>query len=69
MLGLNFLNTITQEESEAYMHGKIDKIFLEQNIKNFDQPFYVCGPDAFIADILNALKELGAYPDSLVFEK
>jgi ferredoxin-NADP reductase len=69
MLGLNFINIITEEYSEAYMHGRIDKTFLHQNITNFNQPFYVCGPDAFTADILNALKESGAHPDSLVFEK
>jgi len=69
MLGLNFINIITGENSEAYMHGRIDETFLQQNITNFQQPFYVCGPDAFTADILNALKELGAHPDSLVFEK
>ena len=69
MLGANFINIITQEITEAYHHGKVDKTFLEQNITNFDQPFYVCGPDAFTANILHALKELGAQPDSLVFEK
>lgn len=69
MLGLNFINTITQEDSEAYLHGRIDKTFLQQNITNFDQPFYVCGPDEFTQHILAALQELGAYPDILVFEK
>jgi ferredoxin-NADP reductase len=69
MLGLNFINIITQEDSEAFHHGKIDKVFLQQNISNFNQPFYVCGPDTFTENILNALKELGAHPDSLVFEK
>jgi len=69
MLGLNFINIITEEYSEAYMHGRIDKTLLHQNITNFNQPFYVCGPDAFTVDILNALKESGAHPDSLVFEK
>ena len=69
MLGTNFINIITQEFTEAYHHGKIDKVFLEQNISNFDQPFYVCGPDAFTTHILETLKELGANPESLVFEK
>lgn len=69
MLGLNFMNTLTQEETESYMHGMIDKTFLQQNITNFQQPFYVCGPDAFTAAILKALEELGAHPERLVFEK
>src|SRR4030095_4817221 len=32
MLGLNFINIITGENSEAYMHGRIDETFLQQNI-------------------------------------
>jgi ferredoxin-NADP reductase len=69
MLGMNFINIITQELTEAYMHGRIDETFLLQNITNFNQPFYVCGPDSFTADILTALTKLGANPDALVFEK
>lgn len=69
MLGDNFINILSQEETPAYHHGKIDKAFLQQHITNFTQPFYVCGPDAFNTAILDALKELGANPEGLVFEK
>ena len=69
ILGDNFINIITQERTEDYYHGKIDKAYLQQNIRNFNQHFYVCGPDAFTESILNALKELGANADTLVFEK
>ena len=69
MLDANFINVITQEKSYAYYNGKIDKDYLQRTISNFNQPFYVCGPDAFIESILNSLKELGAHPDTLVFEK
>jgi len=69
ILGDNFINIITQERTEDFYHGKIDKAYLQQNIQNFNQHFYVCGPDAFTASILNALKELGADADTLVFEK
>ena len=69
ILGDNFINIITQERTEDFYHGKINKAYLQQNIQNFNQHFYVCGPDAFTASILNALKELGADADTLVFEK
>ena len=69
MLGDNFINIISEENAEGFYHGKIDKDYLQKHIENFKQPFYVCGPDAFMASILQALKELGAHPDSLVFEK
>ena len=38
-------------------------------IKNFNKPFYVCGPDKMISDISKILTELGADPESVVFEK
>lgn len=69
MLGENFYNTLTQEKSEKYDHRKIDKAFLLEKIKNFSQNFYICGPDQFVKDITNALEELGAKADSVVFEK
>ncbi len=69
MLGVNFINIISGEAPKEYPHGHIDKAFLQNHITNFSQPFYVCGPDAFTAAILEALKQLGANPDALVFEK
>jgi ferredoxin-NADP reductase len=69
ILGPNFINIISGEETPEYYHGRIDKAFLRQHITDFSQPFYVCGPDAFNEAVLAALKELGAHPDSLVFEK
>ena len=69
MLGENFYNTVTQEKNNKYDHRKIDKAFLREQIKNFSQNFYICGPDQFVKDITDALQELGAKADSVVFEK
>jgi len=69
MLGENFFNIITEQNDTKYFKGRIDKKFLETNITNFQQHFYVCGPDPFNAAILKYLEELGAKADSLVFEK
>jgi ferredoxin-NADP reductase len=69
MLGYNFFNILSVEEVENYPHGRITREFLKMHIKDFHQPFYVCGPDAFTASVLQALQELGAKPESLVFEK
>ena len=65
ILGKNFINVITQEKVEPYFHGRIDKAFLKNVVQNFDQPFYLCGPDNFADDIKVHLKELGA-ADNLV---
>lgn len=69
ILGDNFINILSQEKTSEHLFGKIDKAFLQERITDFSQPFYVCGPDAFNEAVLGALKELGANPDALVFEK
>ena len=71
MLGDNFINVITDEETDQYINldGFIDKEFLADQINDFDQPFYVCGPPAFNDAMIEYLKELGANPSGLVFEE
>jgi ferredoxin-NADP reductase len=60
MLGDNFMNTLTQEEVPGYDHHKIDEEYLKQKINNFNQQFYICGPDVMIKDVQSALQKLGA---------
>lgn len=71
MLGEDFINVITDEPTDEhiYLDGFIDKSFLEEQIDDFDQPFYVCGPMPFNETMIEYLKELGAEPDALVFEE
>lgn len=69
MLGENFINIITQQPGTKYYSKHIDKDYLANNISDFSQHFYVCGPDEFTKNILDALKESGADADTLVFEK
>ncbi|MBS1598013.1 MAG: flavodoxin reductase [Bacteroidetes bacterium] len=69
MLGKNFFNIITEQADTKYFKGRIDKNFLQKNVNDFKQHFYVCGPDAFNTAILKSLEELGAKADTLVFEK
>lgn len=63
ILGNNFHNVLTRENKNAYLYGRIDKDFLKKHISNFNQPFYLCGPDNFANDIKKYLKELGAGDD------
>ncbi|WP_262245667.1 flavodoxin reductase [Parapedobacter soli] len=60
MLGENFINTITAENAAGYDHGRIDEAYLKEKIRDFNQQFYVCGPDEMIAAIQQALGNLGA---------
>ncbi len=69
MLGNKFYNTLTREKNDMYDNRKIDESFLKENILDFNQNFYVCGPDQFVQDINGALMKLGAKPDSVTFEK
>lgn len=69
MLGDDVELICTREGGNDYLHTHVDKIWLSSVIDNFDQPFYVCGPPKFVESVNEALTELGAKPDALVFEE
>jgi ferredoxin-NADP reductase len=69
MDGLDCLFVVTDEPASKFAAGRIDEDFLKRNVKDFGQHFYVCGPDKMVTDVNDALRQLGAEPDALVFEK
>jgi ferredoxin-NADP reductase len=69
MLGQNFINVITREHTNKFINQRIDEELIKKLVNNFNQNFYVCGPDKFVSDIVNLLKNLGAKVNSLVIEK
>ena len=71
ILGDQFINVITEEPTDdhIFLDGFIDKEFLDSQIDDFSQPFYVCGPGPFNESMISYLKDLGADPDALVFEE
>ncbi len=69
ILGDNFINVLSDEKNDHYYHGRIDTAYLQKNIHDFSQHFYICGPDPMIHDISAALDKLGADVESVVFEK
>lgn len=60
ILGDHFINILTQEEGSGYAHQKIDEDYLSSHITDFNQHFYICGPDQMVQDIQKALSNLGA---------
>jgi len=68
-LGEAFIPICTDSDAPGYEHSRIDQDYLSQTIDDFSQHFYICGPPAFTDSINAALKQLGASPDALVFEK
>jgi ferredoxin-NADP reductase len=69
ILGKNAHYIITDASDQQFGRKYIDKNFLQSEIADFKKPFYVCGPDKMVSDISDTLKELGADPESVVFEK
>lgn len=69
MDGLDCLFVVTDAPASNLPRGRIDKDFLSRTISDFDQHFYVCGPDEMVEDIKAALGDLGAKADTLVFER
>lgn len=68
MLGKNFINTLTNEKTDEYDNEKIDQNYLKQKISDFNQYFYICGPDPMIEDIRKELLALGVKEDKIVIE-
>jgi ferredoxin-NADP reductase len=69
ILGGNAHYIVTEGSDSRYKKAYINKEFLLAEIKDFKKPFYICGPDKMISDISKILTELGADPNSVVFEK
>ncbi len=68
MLGDNFINTITQEKVAGYDHHRIDEEYLKEKVSNFNQQFYICGPDEMVKEIQGALQKLGASDNLITVE-
>lgn len=69
MLKKDFLNLFTRENVIGFLERRIDRNVLIENIANFGQLFYVCGPDQFVKSITGYLLDLGATADCVVIEE
>jgi ferredoxin-NADP reductase len=56
-------------KANGYIHGRIDEAFLEDQISDFKQSFYICGPDEMVKQLTGTLNDRGASPESVIFEK
>jgi hypothetical protein len=68
MFKKDFINVYTREGVIGFNGKRIDRNFLIENIIDFSQHFYICGPSNFVEVIVENLKSLGANSDSLIFE-
>lgn len=69
MLKTNFVNVITRQNTIGFVGHRIDRRFLIGQIADFNQHFYVCGPESFVKSITRDLLELGVTPNALVIEE
>lgn len=68
LLGNSFINILSAEKAEGYHFGRIDETFLNANIHDFNQNFYVCGPPPMMDAVLKQLANLGADESSVTLE-
>lgn len=68
MLGKNFLNMFTRQHVIGFQERRIDRNTVVALVQNFDQKFYICGPESFVANISDILRGLGAKAESIVIE-
>lgn len=69
MLGEQLIYFFSHENTIGFTHHQIDRAYLIESIRSFDQYFYVCGPDSFVKDISKILLDLGVQATSLVVEQ
>ncbi len=55
----NLLLTFTEEPVDGAAQGRVDQDFLKQRITDFNQYFYICGPNKMVEDLSTALQKLG----------
>lgn len=69
MLGKNFLNIFTRQHVIGFQERRIDRDTLVTLVQDFNQQFYICGPDSFVENISTILQGLGAKAESIVIEE
>lgn len=68
ILGDSFYSVLAEENLTGHFHGLINMDFLKNQIEDFSQSFYICGPEKMVEDISKSLEFLGADPEGVVFE-
>lgn len=68
MLGDNFINILSDEETDAYPYGQISEDFLKQNMGPLGSYFYLCGPPPMMEAVEKQLANLNVSADRIVKE-
>ena len=68
LLGANFINILSEENVDGYVHGQITKELINDNIIDSNQKFYLCGPPPMMEAIEKQLAELHVGGSSVIKE-
>lgn len=68
MLGAHFIKTLTREKTDQYDNRRIDKIYLQEEIADFSQYFYICGKIKMMKELRKDLIDLGAKEEKVIIE-
>lgn len=68
MLGKNFINILSDEESQKYAHGYITADFIKKNA-DLNGYFYVCGPPKMMEAVEKQLTDLHIHENSIIKEE
>ena len=69
LLGSNFINILSGQISEDYEYGYISEEFLLKHISNFNQKFYLCGPEPMMEAVEKQLINLQVSQHSIIKEQ
>lgn len=59
LFGKNYIHILSASKARNMAFGRIDFLYLKEQIKNLNQYFYICGPIRFEEDIRKYLIQLG----------
>ncbi|WP_010520988.1 FAD-binding oxidoreductase [Aquimarina agarivorans] len=66
--GNNVNHILSEEKTDKYYYGLIDKTFLKNAIEDFTQDFYLCGPPTMMDAVIKSLQELGLHKEQIIAE-
>jgi len=69
MLGQDALFLVSGQEDSCFDKRRIDEPFLRAEVNDFKRHFYICGPDPMMVQMNRILKDAGASPDAVIFER
>ena len=67
-LGADFVNILSEEHNPKHAHGRMDKEFLQKNLKDKDKYVYICGPVPMINSVKEDLLEIGVEKEQIITE-